>query len=328
MKKAILISGAFNPITNAHVEMGRLLHEKYPEYDIIYSVTSDEYLEGSWKGQVCYLPSTTRAKLVRQSVDSSYCKVIEESELLTDTKWTYDICSTLCNNSLNSPYNELIVCIGADKLKALNKWYKFEELLSSYNFIVFNRNHKCKFPKSLKAYKQKFTEFVLEDCYQSISSTQVRNAWFTNNLESIHNIVPLPVYNFLNYDPLFKSLVFSKNGEVLKDTLISLYDEITGKICAEKEYRVNLYRAAACLLLGLLMIPTDIDGFYEYDDRGVKFTFDLDNVMFIIYIFLDSQNTVKVRYNISEKKHNPNIESIIELLLTLHDGGIINVNKV
>lgn len=43
MKKAILISGAFNIITNAHVEIDRLLHEKYPEYDIIYSVTSNGY---------------------------------------------------------------------------------------------------------------------------------------------------------------------------------------------------------------------------------------------------------------------------------------------
>lgn len=328
MKKAILISGAFNPITNAHVEMGRLLHEKYPEYDIIYSVTSDEYLEGSWKGANCYLSSATRTALVKQSVDSQYCKVIEECQLYRklESTWTYDICNYLCDNTANTPYEELIVCVGADKLKALHKWYKADKLLSSYNFVVFNRYHRCKFPQSLSQYEHKFTQLTLPEEYQDISSTQVRNAWFSNTLDSVHNVIPLPVYNFLNTDRLFNSLKFPDDNLKMKYCLTNIEDEVN-KLSADKQYRVELCHVCNCLLLHSNILPTDMHTFYEWENHGVELSYEFEETAVTMNVFLNVHNEVKVRYTVLVKDTTPDIESL-PIILRAHNGGILDVTKV
>lgn len=191
-KKVILVLGAFNPPTIAHVAMGVYLHNIHPDYIIDYVIANNAYLKSSWKNQKSYIDINVRYRLLNFCIDNSYCNAtILESQL--DGK-TYNTVKIYKDNG----YEDIKICLGEDKLSQLKKWYNAEKLVSENDFIIFSRDSdKVELPDWLISYKDHF-EIINWNKYNGISSTVVRNAWVNGKLDSVKDLLPESVYNYLN----------------------------------------------------------------------------------------------------------------------------------
>ena len=196
MRRVVLVLGTFNPITNAHLEMGILSASIVKDADIYYVPSNLKFMH-KWKSVENFLTDDDRL-ILTNNVVKEYCFNVSDIELIgylygktynTVEYFRHDLC-----------YNEVYICCGYDKLKELHKWYKAEELLEENKFLVFERTNKklkdCDCPFILE-HKDKFIEIEMEDRTQDISSTIVRKAYKENKLEEIKDIVPEIVYDYL-----------------------------------------------------------------------------------------------------------------------------------
>ena len=196
MRKVVLVLGTFNPITNAHLELGIQAASLIPDADVYYVPSNLKFMH-KWKSVENFLTDGDRL-ILTNNVVKEYCFYVSDIELIgyLDGK-TYNTVEyfrkELC-------YNEVYICCGYDKLKELQKWYKAEELLEENKFLLFARYNKklkdCDCP-FIEKYSDSFIEVKLEDRTQDISSTVVRKAFKENKLEEIKGIVPELVYDYL-----------------------------------------------------------------------------------------------------------------------------------
>lgn len=193
-KRAVLIFGAFNPVTNAHINMGVCAQREYPDADITYVLSGMDYLR-EWKGlkEGDTLSYSLRYRILRESL-KPYGFIASDIECqCVVLNYTYEIAEYFSNQ-----YQEVILCMGADKLCELHKWHRGEELVSSFKFLVIIRNNSLgELDASLKKYECNFT-YVDALEYQEVSSTEVRKAYIEGRLEDIKNVVPEYVYQFLS----------------------------------------------------------------------------------------------------------------------------------
>ena len=195
----ILVPGAFNPPTIAHVKIWEVLLEKYPNAGILYLPSRDEYIT-DWKEQVKPIPYLDRCDLLSGAItnvsDVAVCAV-EETDVTTGK--TYDVVNWFKKNYKNF---DIFICLGEDKLKELEFWYKGRELIIENNFIILSRNG-----RNLDWYDLSFHEHFQDIIYPyaDISSTKVREAYLNGQLDIVKDDIPTNVYDYLkSHDDLFK----------------------------------------------------------------------------------------------------------------------------
>ena len=196
-KKAVLIMGAFNPITNAHLALGTACAASIKDADIYYIPSNSDYIK-DWKGLMDnMIPDSDRIQLTAQAVSSSGFRVndIEIKKIVNGR--TYNTVSYF-KNELG--YESIYICCGYDKLDELHLWYRADELIAQNYFLIVQRDGKtindCLDPFVLQ-YRDRFLALDSKKEYQNISSTKVREAYQNNRLESIKQYVPAVVYEYL-----------------------------------------------------------------------------------------------------------------------------------
>lgn len=188
MPKTVLIFGTFNPVTNAHIDMGIRAREAYPDACIVYVPARADFLKG-WKklekGKT--LDEKTRLSLLQDAVYPYGFDVSAiEIEGISDGK-TY-------NTAIH--FENPIICMGSDKLQELDLWYKIDFLLEKYELLVITRNnYKGKLPDSLQAFSAKL--HYVDGTFQEVSSTMVRQAYIDGKLDEVKQYIPDNVYNYL-----------------------------------------------------------------------------------------------------------------------------------
>lgn len=194
-EKAILIFGAFNPPTIAHIKMGECLHRYYSDAYIVYVPSRDEYITG-WKGQCKPIPFSKRFALLSGCLkDMNINSIISSAEdTVVTTGKTYDVV-----NYFKKKFNKVYICIGEDKLDEIEYWYKSKALIKENEFIVFQR---CGHYKGDPKFDNiRFIDLDLSD----ISSTEVREYYLKGQLDKVKDYVPEYVYNYLkSHVNLFK----------------------------------------------------------------------------------------------------------------------------
>lgn len=121
--------GSFAPVHLGHIGIVKeTLKEKYADKVII--VPSNDY----WNKKVAY-DINTRLKCLKfyESEDI----IIDDDMDDINTKYTYDLLLRLKDKY---PEDELCLMLGADNMVNFDKWYKSEELLKDYEFIIMNRD--------------------------------------------------------------------------------------------------------------------------------------------------------------------------------------------
>ena len=198
MKRAALIVGTFNPITNAHLNLGHLAKKHLPDADIIYVPAKDSFLAG-WKGMdsELILNQEERYRLVKEAVEPmrfrvSDCEISGESDGRT-------INTVNCLKE-KFGYEEIYLCMGTDKVGELEKWYKAEELVSENKFMIVERGEDSLedvMTDFTKKYGSKFITVHSCEGYKDISSTIIRDYCRKNDMDGIRDMVPDNVYNYL-----------------------------------------------------------------------------------------------------------------------------------
>lgn len=196
--KVVLIFGTFNPITNAHLELGIQCKSLIPSADIYYIPSNMNYMK-NWKNvDVSLLKDGERTRLIKYVV-SPFGFNVSNIEILGIVNGnTYE---TVSYFKENLGYEEVIICLGYDKLSELHLWYKAEELISQNKFLVFKRKNKgirdCECPLILQ-YKDRFIEVGGNSKYQGVSSTIVRNVYYERKLDDVKDYIPDVVYEYLS----------------------------------------------------------------------------------------------------------------------------------
>ena len=189
----IIYGGAFNPPTIAHVEIIRKLAETYPNNKIYVIPSNDKYITG-WKQQYSPIPFEDRIDLLSDAAVAAekYNEQISYSGIEQYIITSGNTIDTV-NYLKDTRYSDVVIVIGSDNLSEIKTWYRGDELLAENDFIVLTRG------------KYNDCHFLQLEGFDNISSTQVRDAYLNNDLESIKNYVPVNVFEYLKgHKDLFK----------------------------------------------------------------------------------------------------------------------------
>lgn len=180
-ERVAVIGGSFNPVTRAHVELGRIVKTQLGEgCRVLYIPAPDGFL-ASWKEMrtADILSGEQRLRLLQTAVEPEGF-ACDDCELTGKTSGrTYD---TFCY--LRKRYGEAVqlyyVC-GSDKLPELPIWYQAGRLLETVRILVVPRDdddpeqmiRECPF---LREHADCFTVSHTVRQYPDFSSTQVRES--------------------------------------------------------------------------------------------------------------------------------------------------------
>jgi len=196
-RRAVIIGGTFNPFTNAHRQMIVEAAGVFPEADIFCVPSNLNYIS-AWKD----LPTdrvfsgADRLQVIRQSLDDIKNCTVSDCEINGGLSGkTYDTVEYF-RNELG--YEQVVICMGSDKLFEIKKWYKSEELVRNVEkIILFTRGEKladCK-----EAFVRNLCDKIIEIDfdYPTLSSSSIRALYEEGKLSKIQELVPKPVYEYL-----------------------------------------------------------------------------------------------------------------------------------
>ena len=184
MKKKIAVyGGGFDPIHNGHIEIVKILLEKY-QMDKVYVVPTAVPPHKS--GLVA--PIKDRIKMIFLAVDKLSRNIIVSDYELRNVTTSYTI-TTMKYFRKKYPNDDLFFITGSDIFSTIKTWHKYSELLHLTKFIIFQREN----------YSESFLEesvgilyldwiqegtVVFDDSKISpISSTEMRSYPKTENLD-------------------------------------------------------------------------------------------------------------------------------------------------
>ena len=193
MKKYGFFGGSFNPVTNAHLNIAKLVQQKYNLDKVVFVPMGDNY---------------PKLELAKEEHRYEMLKIATRKEQHLEVS---DIELNLPNSltmlqafkKIEEQYKNIksYFIIGADNLNKLVSLDDFEILAKNYEYIVIGRNsidiqEKISLNLILKRFKTHFN--ILEDNpYENISATSVRNALKSGNSNDISNIIPCEVEEYI-----------------------------------------------------------------------------------------------------------------------------------
>lgn len=191
--------GSFNPVTNAHLNIAKLVQEKYGLDKVVFVPMGDHY---------------PKLELAKEEYRYEMLKIVTNKE---DNIEVSDIELNLPNSltmlqafeKIQKQYANIqpYFIIGADNLDKLVNLDDFEILARNYQFIVIGRNsiniqEKISLNPILERFKAHFN--ILEDNpYENISATSVRNALKSGSNKDISNIIPHEVEEYIRKNNIY-----------------------------------------------------------------------------------------------------------------------------
>lgn len=177
-EEIIVFGGSFNPLSKAHGDLIHLLISNYKPDRLIVLPSSDEFIKDKKHFQAeDIIPLNKRLKILKEFNKRNRKIEIELIEINNPAFKTYDSLTFLKNKYKNS---DIYFALGSEKLSNLHKWYKIDELLKHFKFIVLKRNEVSESENNL--YKEEivvknknsFVLFNFRKDLHDISSTKIR----------------------------------------------------------------------------------------------------------------------------------------------------------
>jgi len=120
--QVVLIGGTFNPFTNAHLAMAIEARKMFPHARIVFVPGNLEY-NSKWKGinQDKAFFGDNRAELIAESIKGMSGCYVDDIEATGDLSGkTFDLVAEYSN------FEEIYICVGADKLDEIGDWWSAE----------------------------------------------------------------------------------------------------------------------------------------------------------------------------------------------------------
>jgi nicotinate-nucleotide adenylyltransferase len=131
-KYVIVFGGAFNPVTSTHLALAEQLTNEYCVEKVVFMPVSDLYVKGE------LLPSKHRVTMLEQVFKTN--SKFEVSKIEVDSKELLRTIDSL--NIIKNKYKnyKIAFLMGSDNLRDIPIWYKAEELLSEFTFMIVMRD--------------------------------------------------------------------------------------------------------------------------------------------------------------------------------------------
>ncbi len=189
--KVLFYGGAFNPVSKAHIELANYVRESLHFDKVIFMPTKDRYIKHD-EGKDFVIKESTRFKLLEEVAKKNDWMIVSDYELNCDKQpRTYETLSFLKNKGY-----DLKLLIGSDWLLKLNSGWKYvDEIMHEFGVILMTRNHDdieqiIEQDEYLRQFKEYITCVNTPDIYQNISSTKIRQALFSSNLNELELMLP------------------------------------------------------------------------------------------------------------------------------------------
>lgn len=196
-KFIIIFGGAFNPITNAHLTLAEHITNEFDVEKVIFMPVGDLYAK---KGLIS---SQHRLNMLREVVASNDKFEVSTIEIdSTKIMRTYDTLNTI--KSMYPEYN-IAFLMGTDNLEDLVKWYRCDELVSNFYFMVVTRKGDniediISSNNMLKENRNNIIE-IKNTVRNDISSSYVRNLMIEG--KSPRYYIPEEVFAYIKQNKLY-----------------------------------------------------------------------------------------------------------------------------
>lgn len=191
-KKAIgIFVGSFNPVTKAHLEIGRYLYQNKIIDEIIYVPCNSLQKQDS-------IDINHRFEMLKLATKKeSYFKVDNQEIINGRSNFSYQEMDLLKEKYKG----EIYIILGADNFLNLDKWTNYSYLLDSYFFIVINR-FKIDLRKIINEKYANYQEKIMIIDYQSeISSTIAREKVMIH--DNLDDFLDKEVINYIKNNRLY-----------------------------------------------------------------------------------------------------------------------------
>lgn len=165
----VVFGGAFNPVTNGHIEVCDYILNKFTDVEFIFLPVSSAYTKSDLASNYDRLSMLELAINGRKNVSVSQIEMRDN-----DFLGTYQSLIRIADGM----QDEVYFVVGADNLIGMEKWINIEGLLSDFKVIVLGRdthniNELIRKNKTLSNFQDNF--IVFEDFSYYVSSTLFRD---------------------------------------------------------------------------------------------------------------------------------------------------------
>lgn len=203
-EKIIVFGGSFNPLSKAHGDLIHLLINNYKPDRFILLPSSDEFIkEKKHFQEEDIIPLNKRLKILNAFNKRNRKIEIELIEINNPTFKTYDSLMFLKNKYKDS---DIYFALGSEKLINLHNWYKIDELLKYFKFIVLKRSEVSESVNNLNREeivlnnKSSFIFFNFKKDLHDISSTKIRELIKNKDYKALNRFTYKYVINELLKD--------------------------------------------------------------------------------------------------------------------------------
>lgn len=180
----VVFGGAFNPVTNGHIEVCDFVLNKFQDATFLFLPVSSAYTKSDLASNYDRLSMLEKAIGERKNVTISKMEMSD-----TNFLGTYQSLIRISDGYQEDVY----FIVGADNLIGMDQWINIGGLLSDFKFIVLGRdgidiNKYIDSNYTLKKHKDAF--IIFEDFKINVSSTQFRKTFD-------QSLVPKVVYDYI-----------------------------------------------------------------------------------------------------------------------------------
>lgn len=183
MKKIIVYTGSFNPVTKAHINIINKV-KGIKNVNKVYVVPVGDFYKKSDLAS-----AEDRYNMLKPFEDDK----VTISRVEIDAKEQLKTIDTLNIIKKKHKNHKIYLVIGSDNLIDFKNWYKAEELISNYNLLVIQRadynplKDLIKNNELIYKYKSNLDELKIDS--NELSSTKVRDAIRINDLDSLNEMI-------------------------------------------------------------------------------------------------------------------------------------------
>lgn len=203
VKRMAVITGTFNPVTKAHLEMGKIAQNILGNDTIVIYVPAPSSFLQSWKQMETteILSDSFRIALLKCVVKEHnfLCDTCETDKIVNGK--TYYTLGYLTDKYHIKKENVYLVC-GSDKVKELYLWHRAKALLSEYRFLIIRRKFDnvgaliCE-DRFLTPYQNRFIVIPGTAELQTCNATKIRKAIQAGDTATVQNLMPESAYRLL-----------------------------------------------------------------------------------------------------------------------------------
>lgn len=200
MNDVLVFGGAFNPPTNAHIQLANEVRQQLNYPYVIYVPSKMSYIKHEQHKDFAF-KDVVRYEMLEQIANDNYWMKVSNYEITSNTQpRTYDTLLHLKQLGYN-PH----LLFGSDKLIELETgWKHIEEICKEFGIVCMQRNNDdcaslIENDSYLSTLKEYITLVTTQTNYQSLSSTQIRHLFLEKKYDEIKQYVPLELNGLQDY---------------------------------------------------------------------------------------------------------------------------------